>query len=195
MDDENNNETQNAITLFPVICIALLLIALFALPHGYYTFLRIVICLWGVLYGAAKYNSSKGNIVSLLCFGIAILYNPFIPIQLKKHIWDGINGCTAGAIAICSVNMTVLQKLIRERFKIPPGCGMFEYLLALILVFLKKHKTQIIIIVIILCCILVVIYEALKPVKRKDTTPSTPSNYLKLNPPQSETGSRYRRGY
>lgn len=68
------------------------------MPYGYYIFLRIVICIWGITAGIQASKTSPGNWASLLAYGIAILYNPIIRIPLTRDIWQAVNIATILAI-------------------------------------------------------------------------------------------------
>jgi hypothetical protein len=74
-----------------LICAAFLFLAIFKLPIGYYTFLRIVVTIGAII---AIVNESKNGIIFwIIAFGItAILFNPIIPIYLHdKSIWIPID--------------------------------------------------------------------------------------------------------
>jgi len=76
---------------FLIVCAILLFIAVFKLPIGYYTFLRIAITLGALVIVLSEYKSQFTFWV--LIFGIiAILFNPIIPIYLyKKSLWFPID--------------------------------------------------------------------------------------------------------
>lgn len=72
------------------ISIFLLVLALFKLPYGYYTFLRLFIFTTSCNYILNDSKEEKSNIF----YGwliIGLLYNPIIPIHLNKDIWQIIN--------------------------------------------------------------------------------------------------------
>ena len=70
------------------------LIAVFPWPIGFYTFTRIVIC--GCAAYAAFYLFTRKANLWLLGAGLAVLYNPIIPIYLySKALWAIINVGTA----------------------------------------------------------------------------------------------------
>lgn len=73
-----------------ILC-AMLVLAIFAMPHGYYTFLRICIFL-GAGYFAYKMfgDDIKGKIPYTLG-AITILFNPIIPIYLDRQLWTIID--------------------------------------------------------------------------------------------------------
>jgi len=68
---------------------ALLFIAIFGLPYGYYTFLRLAVT--GMSLYAAFGLLEKGSINFWVMLFIALLFNPLIPINLSKDIWILIN--------------------------------------------------------------------------------------------------------
>ena len=77
-------------TLAAVICI----IAVFPLPYGYYTFLRISVSIIGCI--AAFDLVNKGNPLWVIFAGVVVLFNPIIPIHLSRDIWFFIDLIVAG---------------------------------------------------------------------------------------------------
>ena len=77
--------------LIPALIIAIMMvIAVFPLPYGYYTFLRWAVC--GVAVYIAFNAYQWGRVWATWLFGaIAILFNPFMPIYLTKEIWQPID--------------------------------------------------------------------------------------------------------
>ena len=77
--------------LIPALIVAImLLVAVFPLPYGYYTFLRWATC--GVAIFIAFNAYRWGRIWATWLFGaIAVLFNPFVPIYLTKEIWQPID--------------------------------------------------------------------------------------------------------
>lgn len=77
------------------ICSIVLLIAIFNLPLGYYTFLRIIITISAILI---ILNEVK-KVINFLGFTflfVAIIFNPFWPIYLyNKSFWIPIDIATA----------------------------------------------------------------------------------------------------
>jgi len=76
---------------FLIVCAVLLFAAVFKLPIGYYTFLRITITLGALLIIFTEYKNQVTFWVVI--FGlVAILFNPVIPIYLyKKSLWFPID--------------------------------------------------------------------------------------------------------
>jgi len=68
---------------------AFLFIAIFGLPHGYYTFLRLVVT--GVSFYVAFGLLKKENVNFWVILFIGLLFNPLLPIHLSKDIWLLIN--------------------------------------------------------------------------------------------------------
>lgn len=82
-----------------IIVGVLLLIAIFPLPYGYYTFLRLIVFISSLiltfhLREKALYNLSLAMIV------LAILFNPIIPVYLSREIWLPIDLASAGLFFI-----------------------------------------------------------------------------------------------
>lgn len=85
-------------TTAAVLC--LLLLALLPWPYGYYIFLRIAVCLWGIAAGIHLRAHKPGGAWPLLAWGIAILYNPIVKIPLEREVWEIVNLLTAGAVLL-----------------------------------------------------------------------------------------------
>lgn len=75
------------------------------LPYGFYTFLRIVTCIWGIRT-IIRTQEAKG-FPFLLSIGLTILYNPIIRIHFPREIWEPINIVTAILVAV--VEMCILS--------------------------------------------------------------------------------------
>jgi hypothetical protein len=88
----------NRLLLIPT---GMLLLALFPLPYGYYTLLRIVIFGVAVWTALIAYDIKKMWAVWLFGF-VAVLFNPFIPIRLDRNIWAVIDVATA-LLFLCTV--------------------------------------------------------------------------------------------
>ena len=78
---------------------ALLVLALADLPYGYYTFLRIVVCATAV-FGAFKATSINAEGWTLILGGIAVLFNPIIPIHLGRNVWALVDLLAAGLLTV-----------------------------------------------------------------------------------------------
>lgn len=72
------------------------LLAIFPWPYGYYTFLRIAVCLGAVIAAYINFNDGKKDTVFWVCCAIAILFNPLIPVHLTRGIWSVFNVLSAG---------------------------------------------------------------------------------------------------
>jgi len=84
--------------LMLVAAIVVLFIAIFDMPSGYYTFLRIIVFITTgltAIYFFNKEESATGTVLLL----IAILWNPFIPIYIyDKSVWVVLDLIAAGII-------------------------------------------------------------------------------------------------
>jgi len=77
-----------------IVPIILLAVAIFVginnhgqrLPYGYFTFLRIVVCLAAGCIAAATFRDGKSLWATIFVL-IAVLFNPFVPIEMNKDDW------------------------------------------------------------------------------------------------------------
>jgi hypothetical protein len=70
-----------------IISIVLLVFALTARgPYGFYTFLRIAVCASAVCLAVQAYQLRKAPLAWILG-GIAVLFNPLIPIYMQRGQW------------------------------------------------------------------------------------------------------------
>ncbi len=78
-----------AIWIVPAI---LSIVALAQLPYGYYQFLRIVICIAATYLTYREYQlDDKITIWAVIFALLAVLFNPIIPVHLKRDIWAVFN--------------------------------------------------------------------------------------------------------
>ena len=84
----------------PAISAALLLlIALGHHPYGYYTFLRWAVCIAAVVVALVAWRSDA-EWATWPFAGIAILFNPFVPIYLQRSTWRPIDVICAIAFVL-----------------------------------------------------------------------------------------------
>ena len=76
----------------------LLFIAIFGLPYGYYTFLRLAVTGMSLYAAFGLLEKGSGNFWVMLF--IALLFNPLIPINLSKDIWMLINIITGSYFTV-----------------------------------------------------------------------------------------------
>jgi hypothetical protein len=75
----------------PLITAVLLFIAIFNLPYGYYTFLRLAVTFSCVVIIVKEYEL-RNHFWCVLFVLIALPFNPFIPVYLyKKSTWVPID--------------------------------------------------------------------------------------------------------
>lgn len=88
----------------------LLVVALAHWPYGFYTFLRIAVSISsGVL--AWKSAQTRQTFWVIVMAGIAILFNPIIPIYLKRDQWAVIDVIAAALFIFCPVSGRKTRKL------------------------------------------------------------------------------------
>jgi hypothetical protein len=66
--------------------ILLLLGVIFRWPHGFYTFLRIAVCGTSIWLGVEAYQFRNTPLTCVLG-GLAVLFNPLIPIYMRRTQW------------------------------------------------------------------------------------------------------------
>lgn len=73
---------------------AMLILALFQLPYGYYTLLRLVVCLTAAIIAFQSWPKVQ---VWAIAFGfVALLFNPMIIVSLDRETWAPIDVAVAG---------------------------------------------------------------------------------------------------
>ena len=95
------------------IPVVLLLLGLADLPIGYYTLLRIVVCLSACIITCVNYDRQKKINFGAVYFGIiALLFNPIIPIYLReKDVWAVID-------IIAAISFMIVYLFLRKKEKI-----------------------------------------------------------------------------
>ena len=88
--------TRNDLKIPYIAIIALSLLALFPLPYGYYTFLRIAVTLCAGMTSYIYFKSDDKGWLMWACTATAIIFNPIIPIHLTREIWVVLNIVVAG---------------------------------------------------------------------------------------------------
>lgn len=91
------------IRLYFAVPAAMALLALLDMPYGYYQLLRLVVAVASAFIAAAAWQ--RGSHVAVIAFGLlALIYNPVVPLHLKREIWEWVNIGTAaiflGALAV-----------------------------------------------------------------------------------------------
>lgn len=71
-----------------LVPVAVLLIATQWMPYGYYTFTRLVVCGIAGFVAYASWDEGSGSKVWAIAFAlVAALFNPIVPIYLKRATW------------------------------------------------------------------------------------------------------------
>lgn len=79
-----------------LVAVALLLLALLPLPYGFYVLLRLVVCGAAALLTYDEYRScGRVSGWATVLAGVALLFNPLIPVHLTRQIWAPIDIGTA----------------------------------------------------------------------------------------------------
>lgn len=83
-------------TVAPIVGF-LLLLAILPLPYSYYTFLRLTVFV-SSLFLAYQLYEKKSHGLSLVLVGLALLFNPLIPVYLSREAWLPIDLVSAGLL-------------------------------------------------------------------------------------------------
>lgn len=95
-----------------IIPIIFLLIGVCDMPSGYYTFMRIIVFISGLLIGHMCYKENdRINLWTVLFALITVLFNPVVPVYLyDKEAWVVLD--LIGAAIFGIKGYTVRKKLI-----------------------------------------------------------------------------------
>lgn len=103
--------TDRAYAAVHLVSAILLAIAVLDLPYGFYTILRIVICAIAAWLAVDDYRRASTITPWVITLAIiAALFNPIIPIYLKKDIWLFVD---LAAGALIGLHWIVTQKTHR----------------------------------------------------------------------------------
>ncbi len=92
--------TRNAYIAIHLVPVALLIVAIGPLPYGYYTLLRIAVCVAAAWLAVLDYQRDENVGPWVIALGLgAILFNPIIPIHLDRDIWFILDIGMAGVLA------------------------------------------------------------------------------------------------
>lgn len=85
------NEKNTKYWIIPLVLIVLFAISMSELPYGFYTVLRICVCLLSVFHAMYLYADTSSMISTVPSILIAIIWNPIIPIYLERETWLGLD--------------------------------------------------------------------------------------------------------
>jgi len=87
--------------ILTIIASGFLFVALFdGLPYGYFTLLRFVVCAVGAYIAYKTYEKDNESLLVWLFGGIAILFNPIIPIYFTREVWWVIDLIVGGVFLL-----------------------------------------------------------------------------------------------
>ena len=80
-------------------------LGLLRMPFGYYTLLRVVLCLTGAV-GVAAARRREDNLWLWVYGAMLVLYNPVLPIKLgSKSLWIGLNIISLGCLWVGAIRL------------------------------------------------------------------------------------------
>ena len=71
--------------IIKIVLAALLIGCTYKMPYGYYQLMRWIVCA-GFIYFAYIEYEAKRIYITVICVGVAILFNPLKPIYFKNMI-------------------------------------------------------------------------------------------------------------
>jgi hypothetical protein len=90
-----------------LIPVAMLLIATAKMPYGYYTFTRIVVSGFAALLAFIAWEGGPALRTWSVIFGVvALLFNPIVPIYLKRTTWFGFD---IGAAILFAIHLALVR--------------------------------------------------------------------------------------
>ena len=87
-----NIKTLTSLRLFTI---GILLIGIADLPYGYYTLLRIIVCIVSCITAFIAFGLKK-KLWLWIFIGIVLIFNPIIPIYFNKDTWIILDVVIAG---------------------------------------------------------------------------------------------------
>jgi hypothetical protein len=84
MTDVPNTTLIRVIALVPAV---MLVLAVFQMPYGFYTLLRLVVTIAAAVIAWHAVSKSEKPIWAVLMGLIALLFNPIVPVYLTREIW------------------------------------------------------------------------------------------------------------
>ena len=92
-----NHKLIRVIGLVPTV---MLVVAVFDLPYGYYTFLRLVVTVAALLIAWFEWANARRALWLVLMGLIALLFNPIVPVYLTREIWFFIDLAVAAIFMV-----------------------------------------------------------------------------------------------
>jgi hypothetical protein len=110
MSREQSNSIPAIVWVVPAVALA---IALFPLPYGYYTLLRVVVCLAAIVIAADSHNKPNAGAWPLAFIALAIIFNPIIPLHLGRTVWLPVD--IAAALIFAGHLWWIRQQALRAK--------------------------------------------------------------------------------
>jgi len=95
----------NLIRLFNGLAVAILLAAVFDMPYGYYTLVRLVVTLVALFTAWHAVALSRSPLWVGVMGLIAILFNPVVPVFLPRETWFFIDLTVAATLMLYAVTL------------------------------------------------------------------------------------------
>jgi len=90
--------------VFWAIPVALLLMAHFRLPYGFYTLTRLVVLIEAAIVAWRFWKAGGKFKGAAVLFGLlALVFNPIIPVRLSRDQWAVIDPLVAAVFGVCAL--------------------------------------------------------------------------------------------
>lgn len=110
--EANSGQVSERIPPAALALIAVMILAgTLKLPYGYFTLLRLVVCGSAAFEGYSGLMTNRKGIVPWLAIGIALLFNPLIPVHLHKADWEPIDV----AVGLCYAGLAFVRFRLDRR--------------------------------------------------------------------------------
>jgi hypothetical protein len=104
-----HTDSIKAARILAIIAVVLLVAAVFGRwPYGFYTFLRLFVCGTSVYLTFVTYTA-KHKLWPWIVGGLAVLFNPLVPIHLHRSNWQVLDALAATALVVFVVSPKRIQ--------------------------------------------------------------------------------------
>jgi hypothetical protein len=100
-----NRPSASLVRLVAAVPAALLVVAVFPMPYGFYTLLRLVVTAAAVLIVWRELSGSQRPLWAVLMGLVALLFNPVVPVHLTREIWFFIDLAVAAIFAVYALTV------------------------------------------------------------------------------------------
>lgn len=82
-----NEPSTDLIRVIALVSVVMLVLAVFEMPYGFYTLLRLVVTAAAAIIAWRALSNQVRPLWAAMMGLIALLFNPFIPVYLTREVW------------------------------------------------------------------------------------------------------------